>query len=655
MTDYKSGSHANYNNNNNNMNNNNSLSRLKVPQEPLEPPPEYSELEQTTRKANTSQHNPNPNPNPNPHPDPDPDPDPHTTRAVKKKRRDKSDLGDNFVAPDGGWGWLVAVASGANILVTFALAQQFGIIFRKHMESLGISNSQLTTIINTQIAVSAFTGLLNGPMFRRYTYRAVALVGSVLTFVGLFWMVYANTFAVYMMSFSIIYGFGRGLTVSASSLAVNTYFKVKRRTATAFQFGVAGIGPIVCPYFATYMLEQFGVQGTTLLFAGASLHTIACSLIYQPVKWHVIKRSEDAEAPTLAQVEEQDEHIIKNVVEPETPVLPRANDGWFGSRASLNSAGVRNRVNTWDKEHPGHVELKRLSSHGSAGGAQRQQRSISLSHSIKEEQQLEEPHHESLQQLEKYDLMWEQSPLQPPQPSQPLTEKQQQQLEDEQEQARRKRLPFYKKIVIFFDLDLLRDITYVNLAVGITLINFVEINFAILTPFILDDLGFDKSQIAFAMSLLGFFDLIIRFLIPLITAKLSWSNRTFFVVGILGMCFGRVLLSMTRNFYVMVAIFLWLGLNKAFRTVFWSLIIPSHVPLKRLPAAAGLQLLMSGTFSMMFGPIIGLVRDATSYAFTLNCLNALCAMAIFFWYLEDCIRSRRRKSPPVVMAMDEIK
>jgi len=49
----------------------------------------------------------------------------------------------------------------------------------------------------------------------------------------------------------------------------------------------------------------------------------------------------------------------------------------------------------------------------------------------------------------------------------------------------------------------------------------------------------------------------------------------------------------------------WLGLNKAFRTVFWSLIIPSYVPLKRLPAAAGLQLLMSGTFSMIFGPLIG--------------------------------------------------
>ncbi|XP_034487120.1 uncharacterized protein LOC117791465 [Drosophila innubila] len=615
------------NNNNINNNNNSSALRLNVPKEQTEEQSQQQSKydEQPSKQITTT----------------------ITTKtthshSTKKKRRDKSDLGDDFVAPDGGWGWVVAVASGLNILVTFALAQQFGIIFRGRMEMLGISTSQLTTIINTQIAVSAFTGLLNGPLFRRYTYRVVALVGSVLTFVGLFWMVFADTFTLYLLSFSIFYGFGRGLTTSASSLAVNTYFKVKRRTATAYQFGVAGMGPIVCPFFATYMLQCFGVQGTTMLFAGASLHTIACSLVYQPVKWHVKKRDKDAEAlqpaKTQAHLEDEDDDIIKHVVEPETPVLPRANDGWFGSRASLNSSGTRNRVNTWDKQQQsnenGHFELKRLNSRGSTG---RQQRSISLSHSIKEEPN---DHGEVV-----YEFVKELDQQQPPKSATQLTEKEQQQLEDEMEQQRRKKLPFYKKIAIFFDLDLLKDITYVNLAVGITLINFVEINFAILTPYILHDLGFDNDQTASAMSLLGFFDLIIRFAIPFITGKFSFSNRTFFVIGILGMCIGRVFLSMTTSFNVMIAIFLWLGLNKAFRTVFWSLIIPSHVPLKRLPAAAGLQLLMSGTFSMAFGPLIGLIRDNTSYSFTLNCLNALCITAIALWYLEDCIRARRAKSP----------
>ncbi|XP_034652729.1 uncharacterized protein LOC117891385 isoform X2 [Drosophila subobscura] len=638
MTD--TGNHHNNNNNNNNNNYTNEASRLRLPEEQhtadqqLLHPQQQQQQRQHHPKNGSGQVKIVPANSHSP--------------TKKKKRRDKSDLGDDFVAPDGGWGWLVAIASGVNILVTFALAQQFGILFRGRMADLGISTSELTTIINTQIAVSAFTGLLNGPLFRRYTYRVVALVGSVLTFLGLFWMVFADTFTVYMLSFSIIYGFGRGLTVSASSLAVNTYFKVKRRTATAYQFGVAGLGPIVCPYFATYMLKEFGVQGTTMLFAGASLHTIACSLIYQPVKWHVVRRSKDAEAlhepQGQAEREDQDEDIIKSVVEPETPVLPRANDGWFGSRASLNSSGTRNRLNTWEKsEHSGHVELKRLNSRGERTDIPpRQQRSISVSHSIKEEEAETETETATGRARPGYDSESEAEAV-----SLKLTDRDKQELEDEMERERRKKLPFYMKIVIFFDLDLLRDFTYLNLALGITLINFVEINFAILTPFILNDLGFNSGQIALAMSTLGFFDLIVRFLIPLITAKINLSNRTFFVVGILGMCLGRMFLSMTTNFYAMVGIFLFLGLNKAFRTVFWSLIIPGYVPLKRLPAAAGLQLLMSGSFSMACGPLIGLVRDHTSYAFTLNCLNALCVLAIAGWYLEDCVRSRMRKSQPV--------
>lgn len=32
--------------------------------------------------------------------------------GVYYNRKDKSDLGENFVAPDGGWAWLVCIAAG---------------------------------------------------------------------------------------------------------------------------------------------------------------------------------------------------------------------------------------------------------------------------------------------------------------------------------------------------------------------------------------------------------------------------------------------------------------------------------------------------------------------------------------------------------------
>lgn len=35
-------------------------------------------------------------------------------RARYYNKQDKSDLGDDFVAPDGGWAWIVCVAAGVS-------------------------------------------------------------------------------------------------------------------------------------------------------------------------------------------------------------------------------------------------------------------------------------------------------------------------------------------------------------------------------------------------------------------------------------------------------------------------------------------------------------------------------------------------------------
>lgn len=133
----------------------------------------------------------------------------------------------------------------------------------------------------------------------------------------------------------------------------------------------------------------------------------------------------------------------------------------------------------------------------------------------------------------------------------------------------------WRRIIIFFDLDLLRDFTYVNLMMGVTLGNFAallkifglrnvlilgylelrlagnfaELNFSLLTPFVLAEWGFQKPQIALAMSLLGFVDISIRFFVPFFAGKIGWENKTFFLVGILAMAMGRVGTYLSIYFY----------------------------------------------------------------------------------------------------------
>ncbi|KAF3423513.1 hypothetical protein E2986_10807 [Frieseomelitta varia] len=99
---------------------------------------------------------------------------------------------------------------------------------------------------------------------------------------------------------------------------------------------------------------------------------------------------------------------------------------------------------------------------------------------------------------------------------------------------------FLEALMIFFDLDLLRDLVYVNMMLGITFANFTEMNFSLLTPFILGEYGFSKNQIATVMSILAGFDVFTRLTIPFIANFIGWQNRTFFLVGICGMATGRI-------------------------------------------------------------------------------------------------------------------
>ncbi|XP_068158871.1 uncharacterized protein [Drosophila tropicalis] len=577
-----------------------------------------------------------------------------TTRPLTSKvplryynRKNKSDLGSNFVAPDGGWAWVVCVAAGISNLSIFPCLQQFAFLFKDRLSEVNLSNSQITSIVNTHSAISACTGLLNGPMFRRFTFRQVGMTGSLLISSGIALTAFCKTFLGFMVTYAMLFGFGMGISVSSSSLAINTYFQKKRRKAAGFSWTITGLGPIFLPHLVTHLLSIYGVQATVLLFAAISLHSFVCALIYQPVRYHVSAESGEEQPEQLledqpgglcahcgmqrkhepggifsSQYLYQDDDAQRpgfEITEPGTPMLSRANDGWFGSRQSLASSRLRFRTVSSSKDLE-HTPLDEEQQHPAE--------EFLRPNNFRRERQ------ESLTCC-KCSALHELT--------RPQLETNNNQENFQQEVEKEKEISFLQKVITFFDLDLLKDFTYVNLVAGLTIINFAELNFSILMPFILADFGFDTSQITLSISLLAGLDICMRFLVPFFTEKIPWDNRVFFLIGVIGLALGRTVVACTRSYNVILGCFAWIGICKGVRTIFWPLIIPGHVPLVRLPGASGLQLLISGLFTLFCGPFVGMVRDRYDYSVTLHCLDALSFIAATCWILEALIRRRRQR------------
>lgn len=91
----------------------------------------------------------------------------------------------------------------------------------------------------------------------------------------------------------------------------------------------------------------------------------------------------------------------------------------------------------------------------------------------------------------------------------------------------------FKWFVRFFDLDLLRDNIYLNIMVGMAISIFAEINFAILTPFILSDLKFNSDEIAIILFVMAIADLISRFCSPFICDKFNLSIRVSYLISLI--------------------------------------------------------------------------------------------------------------------------
>lgn len=109
--------------------------------------------------------------------------------------------------------------------------------------------------------------------------------------------------------------------------------------------------------------------------------------------------------------------------------------------------------------------------------------------------------------------------------------------EDDESERKEDEISFWKRIrrgiVAFFDLGLLKDPIYVNLMVGMSLAICAELNFSLLTPFILNDKGFDTDRTAILMSIIAGLDIVFRFFAPFFSDYYKIKARVMYIIALI--------------------------------------------------------------------------------------------------------------------------
>ncbi|XP_047118289.1 monocarboxylate transporter 9-like [Schistocerca piceifrons] len=197
------------------------------------------------------------------------------------------------------------------------LVATFSLLFGDKLQSLGLNTTSAAVILNTMMAVMQFSGLLTGPLLKKFSVRQVAFSGGCFVAAGILLTSFANSFIHIIISYSIFLGLGSGLVAPSSFIAVKSYFLKARGRAVGMSMAGSNVGQMMMPHLVRYLLENYGFSGAMLVLGGVAMHLPACSLLYQPLEWHAERRPVASELKPLKG--EPDSSTDRNAVDKESP------------------------------------------------------------------------------------------------------------------------------------------------------------------------------------------------------------------------------------------------------------------------------------------------------------------------------------------------
>lgn len=540
--------------------------------------------------------------------------------SLLKKKKERE--GFEFIAPDGGWGWVVTLACGMSNFSVIPLTQNYGLIYKEKYEEWGITHAEYTFMRNLEFSISNCIGLFTGALLKKYGFRKMSLIGGFLTALAILITSQVTTITYFIVFHAILGGVARGITRPSLALAINTYFKKRRGIATGLSWTATGLSPVLMPQLITLLMKIYDVHGTVLILSAISLHIIPASLLLHPVKWHGKWVKTQKEIIEIQEKEEEFKTFFdvplgeENACSESITTSPRKAQADSVDKDGEYKSCIKPTLNS-DDQPPS----SRNSSRGSFVSAEAQQHS-KVGY-IREESE----------------RLWMEECPSIKLPADILDEKKKKNREETRTSSYK---AFWKRavkaIVSFFDLTILKDSKFVIILLGMTLSFTAEVNFTILVPFVYSEFGFEMETVALFMSLLALIDLVARFTIPFLTDKLELDPKMCFSFGLMILASARIVLAHTKDFKTILAASIWMGFGRGIRIVYMSLVIPSYVPLDRLPTASGLHMFANGVAFIVIGPLLGYLRDnSDNYAASLHCINLMTYTAVGLWTVDSLV------------------
>ncbi|XP_025831358.1 monocarboxylate transporter 9-like [Agrilus planipennis] len=544
-----------------------------------------------------------------------------------------------LVPPDGGWGWMIVLGVAIVQLNARSMEQCFGLVFGDMLDDLGVRTTGATVITSTMDILINFSGILTGPLIRKFSYRKVTAVGALYVGIGLILTTFATNVSHIIITYSIINGLGAGLTTSSTFVALNRYFVKKRGRAFGYSVAGSALGMVLIPQAAQILLHHYGFRGAILIMGGFSLHALVGACLLQPAEWHYVPLEQESQKKpmeTIAEEEGDDEEAQTRILlNTDLGRVPKnASENTFkdfdtfqtkfrksASTKSFEGSRIKNSGSDQDMSAYGQMDLTGSTTFLNFESAD----------DLKVVKKPRKRHHSvaAMDASVKPERTIKDVVLSP----------------EFQKLKEKKKTSIWQKVHSFMDFDILHDPVYVNLVIGLSLFYSSEGNFKTVIPFFFRNLGYDTKGVALFLSVQSFTDICARLILPSVLDRFNFTKRQLFWVGLLLLALSRGVMALQTEFIPMIIVLAVAGIIRGFVFINFLITISEVVPIEKFPAAMGLHMVIRGFFVIFLGPPLGYIRDATgSYKICIFSQCVLLIIAFIAWSIEFFLRSKKAKA-----------
>ena len=159
-----------------------------------------------------------------------------------------ANLGVNFIAPDGGWGWVIVLASLLIHFLMDGVTYALGTFLPLFVDEFKVSHAEASFVHSLLPAVTLFSGPIASIFTNKYGCKMTTIIGAVISSFGFFISFFVRNIFMLYFSIGVVAGIGFGLIYVPAIVSVGFYFEKRRSLAMGIAVCGSGLGKIIGYY-----------------------------------------------------------------------------------------------------------------------------------------------------------------------------------------------------------------------------------------------------------------------------------------------------------------------------------------------------------------------------------------------------------------------